>query len=81
MKTTTKRATKQDATPGFATEMTNSKLVIDQPDLRVYQPEQVKDHRGKLIWIQQCEALEEGRWEPFISILSDVTTPSRDTAR
>jgi hypothetical protein len=39
------------------------------PDFRTYPPIQAKGDGGKVLTMQLCEELVEGRWEPFYSIL------------
>lgn len=40
-----------------------------EPSFRTYEPEVVAGKRGP-VTIQVCEELIEGRWEPFVSIVS-----------
>lgn len=40
-----------------------------EPTFRTYPPERVVDRAGKTITIQRCESLEDGRWEPFVTIV------------
>ncbi|MFH1684068.1 MAG: hypothetical protein ABIA67_04215 [Candidatus Margulisiibacteriota bacterium] len=46
------------------------KIIKETSDFRQYEPEKVKDGRGKTITIQLCEECVEGRWESFYSIIS-----------
>ena len=39
------------------------------PDFRTYPPERLKGDGGKILTMQLCEELIEGRWEAFYSVL------------
>ncbi len=53
------------------TEQTaNGLATYHSPDFRTYAPETVVED-GKVIVLQLCEEWVEGRWEGFISILSE----------
>lgn len=53
------------------TEQTpNGLATYSSPDFRTYAPEAVVEH-GKVVVLQLCEELVEGRWEGFISILRE----------
>lgn len=52
------------------TEQTPNGLATYQSaDFRTYQPETVKNDQGRMVTIQLCESLEDGRWEAFYSTL------------
>jgi hypothetical protein len=53
------------------TEQTaNGLATYSCPDFRTYAPETVVED-GKVVVLQLCEELVEGRWEGFISILCE----------
>jgi hypothetical protein len=56
--------------------MEDSKMEIltETTDFRTYVPEILKDAYGSWVVMQQCEALEEGRWEPFMTVIGRCET-------
>jgi hypothetical protein len=60
---------KTEQTPnGLATYLTD--------DFRVYEPETCRTDRGTLRTFRLCEELVGGRWEGFVSILSEEADPT-----
>jgi hypothetical protein len=51
--------------------MQNETPTYHSADFRTYPPFTTKDGYGKLITLQRCESLEEGRWESFVSIVAE----------
>lgn len=61
MKTATTRQTDTDG----------PRLVVNEIDLRAYEPEWVYDPRGEhRLLVQQCEQLVGRSWQPFQSVLA-----------
>lgn len=46
------------------------KIVYKESDFRMYEPEESINEKGEKVYIQLCETLESGRWEPFYSYIS-----------
>ena len=52
----------------FEGEKMEKQLVINEKDFRAYKPEIVSSST-RIIKMQLCEELVEGRWEPFYTIV------------
>ena len=54
------------------TEQTpNGLATYDGDDFRTYAPETVVEEDGRVVVLQLCEELVEGRWEGFVAFLSE----------
>lgn len=51
----------------------NSAYLLETEDFRMKAAEALRNQHGGITVLRECESLEAGRWEPFVSIVGVYT--------